>query len=143
MQPQSCFVRRAVLPCEIPEILIIPGGELIASFRRRITNLPVTPTLEFDQDRLMRFVLGSIAYDKDAEFVLSHDMMEIAHSSVGMSWSADVDVVVQAAVDFGVSFVQLLRSLRAYRNGYFPYQFGDWLGMDIVLYRIDPPDPNH
>lgn len=142
MLAQSCFLGLGQRQLEFPDVIVLPGDQLLREFRENIRNLPVTPTLTFDDEQLMRFVLSCIAYDKDAEFSLAHDALEIAHSTTGLCWSADVDAVVTAAVNFGTAFVNQLRALHAYRNGYLPYQFGRWLGRDVVLYRIDPPDPN-
>lgn len=143
MQQPSYFAGHPFTPApQLPEWVVLEGGSLLKAFRERVRNLPVTPSVEFDEEELMRFVFGCIAYEKDAELALAYDALEIAQGNMGMSWSPDVDAVVTAAVEFGTGFFRYLRSLKLYEGGYLFYHFYRWLGPDIVLQRMHPPALN-
>lgn len=140
MTPASVFARPVYRWVEVPPVVIIEGGAPILRFRNRISNLPVVATLILEEDALIRYVFESIAYENNAELELGYNALEIAHDAVGYSWADDVDVVVSAMVEYGTALYKQLREYRLYRQGYLFYQFNRWLGTDLVLARIDPPE---
>jgi hypothetical protein len=126
----------------LPLSIVLDGREIVKPFYDKVKNLPVAPTVLFDNTDMLNSVLQAIAYDQSAEITLELDVLDMVSQMVGGMWAADVELVAYGMVEFGQRLLQTLRYMNAYRNGYLSYQHGNWLGTDIMLHRLIVPELN-
>jgi hypothetical protein len=130
------------LPPQLPDHVIVDASEFVKPFQLCVRSVPAGTAYLFDNTDLLNSILQSICYEENAEISLEYDIMEKMRHVVGTTWDQYIDILAQGMIEFGYNLLNWFREQGLYVNGWLPYQYGRWLGVDIILQKVMAPDLN-